>query len=96
MDIKKVRASAQGQNDLHAPLPLRPSLLEKLVKVPRDHALSLYVRHPFIDRIFESPKLLGLRQQIIGRGLLQFLRQQLKSFDSFLDGRTHRINIAQP
>jgi len=35
-------------------------LLEKLVEVPRDHALSLYVRHPFIDRVSKGSKLLGL------------------------------------
>lgn len=95
MSKRSVRAR-KDRTTCTAPLPLRPSLLEKLVEVPRDHTLGLYVRHPFIDRVLEGPKLLGLGQQIIGRRLLHFLRQQLKSLDSFLDGRTHPINIAQP
>jgi hypothetical protein len=65
---------------------LGSGLLEELFEVPRDYPTGLYVGHSFIDGVPKRTKLPGLSQQIAGRRLLHFLREQLKGFYGFLDG----------
>jgi hypothetical protein len=60
--------------------------LEEVFQIPGHDAPCFYVSHSFVDGVLERTKFPGLRQQISGRRLPHFLRQQFKGFDSFFDG----------
>jgi len=79
---------ARKQRPSRRPLSLRllTGPFEEVFQIPRHDPLRFYVGHSFINRVFERTKFLGLRQQIGGRRLPHFLRQQFKGFDSFFGG----------